>query len=316
MTASLFLSAGVSNRVSKGLRTLLLILVSIVVFGSSAQASIGHDFVYAVHDGTELKATFYRSDKKGAAPVIIAVHGGGWQRGDRTLYRHWGPYVSTRGYAMMAIEYRIGPKTYPQAIGDVRAAVQYVRAHASELGIDRDRIILMGDSAGAHLAAMVALTAHEARFQSLYADDPNSKESVEISSAILVYGIYDMAAQWQHDQIKRPRDHIVEKFLGTSLAGDRKLYFEASPMSYAQVGQSRTLFILAYGLQDDIVDPISQSNAFLLALSQAGLRAQQIPLSGASHLWMWEPLDDPNSHTRKLASHLFPMLQEFGMGPK
>lgn len=72
----------------------------------------------------------------------------------------------------------------------------------------------------------------------------------------------------QHDQIKRPRDHIVEKFLGTSLAGDRKLYFEASPMSCAQMGQSRTLFILAYGLQDDIVDPISQSNAFLLALSR------------------------------------------------
>jgi hypothetical protein len=72
----------------------------------------------------------------------------------------------------------------------------------------------------------------------------------------------------------------------------------------------------AGALDPTILTILSQSNAFLLALSQAGLRAQQIPLSGASHLWMWEPLDDPNSHTRKLASHLFPMLPEFGMGPK
>ena len=75
-------------------------------------------------------------------------------------YTHWGSYFAKNGYAVFAIEYRLmkpGLKTYPGAVYDVKAAVQYVRAEAATLRVDSDRIALMGNSAGAHLAALVAL---------------------------------------------------------------------------------------------------------------------------------------------------------------
>ena len=93
---------------------------------------------------------------------MIAAHGGGWQAGGPVTYRHWGTFFAKHGYAVFAISYRLskpGAKTFPGAVYDVKAAVQFVRANAARFGIDPDRIGLMGDSAGAHLAALVALPA-------------------------------------------------------------------------------------------------------------------------------------------------------------
>lgn len=75
-----------------------------------------------------------------------------------------GSYLAKNGYAVFAIEYRLmkpGLKTYPGAVYNVKAAVQYVRAEAVTLGVDSDRIALMGDSAGAHLSALVALAGED-----------------------------------------------------------------------------------------------------------------------------------------------------------
>jgi acetyl esterase/lipase len=58
------------------------------------------------------------------APVLVAVHGGGWQVGNRKFYVNWGPYLAENGYAVFAIEYRLmkpGVKTYPGSVYDTRA---------------------------------------------------------------------------------------------------------------------------------------------------------------------------------------------------
>jgi len=74
-------------------------------------------------------------------------------------------------------------------------------------------------------------------------------------------------------QISRPRDQIVEKFLGTSLLDDRLAYLEASPLSYVSAKSNATAFS-CLGTEDDVVDHKEQSEAFLEALKQAGhLRA-------------------------------------------
>src|SRR5580692_7539229 len=109
------------------------------------------DILYAVHDGVELLGDLYRPREIDKAPVLIAAHGGGWQIGDREFYQYWGPYLAARGYAVFSIEYRLmkpGVKTWPGVAYDVRAAVQFVRANAAKLGVDQDRIGLIGDSAG------------------------------------------------------------------------------------------------------------------------------------------------------------------------
>jgi ketol-acid reductoisomerase len=189
------------------------------------------DILYAVHDGVELLGDLYRPREIDKAPVLIAAHGGGWQIGDRELYQYWGPYLAARGYAVFSIEYRLmkpGVKTWPGVAYDVRAAVQFVRANAAKLGVDQDRIGLIGDSAGAHLTALVALAGEEPLLSTEYRDDPHADVSCQVKAVIGFYGVYDMIAQWEHDQIYRPRDQITEKFLGGPPAMSRKIFFDAS----------------------------------------------------------------------------------------
>src|SRR5262249_4819123 len=127
------------------------------------------DIVFAEHDGVALFADLYRPKGLDRAPVLVGVHGGGWQIGDRKFYTHWGNYLARNGYAVFAIEYRLmkpGVKTWPGAVYDTKAAVQFVRAEAAEFGLDGERVGLIGDSAGAHLSALVPLAGNEPLFLS------------------------------------------------------------------------------------------------------------------------------------------------------
>ena len=251
------------------------------------------DIQFAEHDGTRLVGDLYSPKGLDKAPILVGVHGGGWQIGDRKFYTHWGNYLASNGYAVFAIEYRLmkpGLKTYPGAVYDVKAAVQYVRAKAGELGVDADRVALMGDSAGAHLSALVALAGGEPTFSTDYRNDPYTSISPEVKAVLGVYGVYDMLGQWEHDQIARPRDQITEKFLDASPMTSRKAFFESSPMSYATVDKNATRFLLVYGTHDDIVDS-EQSATFLTALKQAQFIARAIVVPGAGHFWVADPIE-------------------------
>ena len=77
------------------------------------------DIVFAEHDGVKLLSDLYAPKGLNKAPVLVAVHGGGWQVGDRKFYRNWGTYLAKNGYAVFAIEYRLmkpGVKTWPGAV--------------------------------------------------------------------------------------------------------------------------------------------------------------------------------------------------------
>ncbi len=129
--------------------------------------------VYAEHDGTKLVGDLYLPKGRAKAPVLVAIHGGGWQVGSRAFYRYWGLFLARNGYAVFAIDYRLGKEgAYPAAVYDAKAAIQFVRAKAAAFDIDADRIGLMGDSAGGHLAAIIALAGDQ--FNSAYRDDANA----------------------------------------------------------------------------------------------------------------------------------------------
>jgi acetyl esterase/lipase len=253
------------------------------------------DIFFAEHDGVKLLGDFYAPKGLDKAPVLVAVHGGGWQVGNRKFYSNWGPYLAKNGYAVFAIEYRLmkpDVKTYPGAVYDTKAAVQYVRAKAGELGIDPERIGMVGDSAGAHLSALVALAGEEPAFSSEYRSDPHASVSAKVKAVVGFYGVYDMLAQWEHDLLARPRDNISEKFLGAAPYTNRRVFFEASPISYATVDRSLTRFLLIHGDHDDIVDPSTQSMPFLAALKQAGFFVRTVVIPGAGHFFVTDPVDD------------------------
>lgn len=240
-----------------------------------------------------LAGDLYLPSKAGKHPALIAVHGGGWQTGDKDFYQYWGPYLAQRGYALFSINYRLaqaGKKTYPEAVQEVRSALAFLRERD---GIDAARIGLIGDSAGAHLAALAAL-----------------EEKTKVKAFIGVYGVYDMAAQWEQDLVRRPLDNVTQKFLGAALNEDRSLYFEASPLSHAIVERNKLACLLVTGDEDDVVDRRTQTDAFLRALKQAGFFVRTIIVPGAGHFWMSDPLEDPGGFPATLAPKLLRFLQQ------
>ena len=145
---------------------------------------------YVEHDGVKLAGDLYLPKGLAKAPILIAVHGGGWQAGSRVFYRHWGPYLAKHGFGVFAISYRFskpGVKSYPEAVYDVKAAIQFTRANAAQLSIDPERIGLIGDSAGAHLASLVALAGDDPQFSTEYRNAPHAltPTNVKVGDRIL-----------------------------------------------------------------------------------------------------------------------------------
>jgi acetyl esterase/lipase len=280
-------------------------------YGVATQTGVA----FVEHDGVQLLGDLYLPKGRDKAPVLVAVHGGGWQIGNPKFYQYWGPYLAKNGYGLFAVSYRLskpGAKTFPAAVYDVKSAVQFVRANAAQLGVDPERIALVGDSAGAHLVSLVALAGDEPLFSSEYRSDPHAATPANVKAVIGFYGVYDMQAQWLHDQIARPRDQITEKFLGVSPMQSRRTYFDASPISYATVDKREktgTRFLLLHGTHDDIVDPQTQSQAFLGALKQAGFFVRTIVVPGSGHFWASDPVEEPGSYGAQAAPQILRFLQ-------
>ena len=256
---------------------------------------------------------YYAPVGTGPYPALVSLHGGGWKRGVAESYQYWGPYLAQHAYVLFSINYRLlaGTKNrYPAAVHDTRAAVQFLRSQAAVLKVDPTRIGCMGDSAGAHLAALVALAGDSLPFAEAAPNDPYAGASTHVKVVVGVYGVYDLLAQWQHDQIARPRDQITEALLGKSPMESKHIYYEASPFTYTTIERNQTAFLVVWGTEDDIVEAHTQSEAFVTALKQAGFFVRTVIVPGAPHFWMWDPLDEPTSFTGFVAPRLLRFLQQ------
>jgi acetyl esterase/lipase len=157
------------------MRTAVILAVFILVSPLSAQdrrppapkltdATVqAADVVYKKTPQAELKLHFYRpadwkpSDKR---PAIVFFFGGGWKNGSHRQFTSQAEYFASRGLVCATADYRVANqhKTTPDAcVEDAKSAMRYVRGHAAELGVDPDRIVAAGGSAGGHLAAAVAM---------------------------------------------------------------------------------------------------------------------------------------------------------------
>lgn len=149
---------------------------------------------YASNSKNEVMDVYKAENATGKDPVIVVVHGGGFKFGDQSM-----PIIqpiieagTANGYVVASVDYRkSGEAAFPAAVGDVKAAVRYLKAHAEEYGIDPDKIVVWGESAGAYLAAMTATTPN---VDSLNADVSDNLEQDSIVAALVdFYGPIEFA---------------------------------------------------------------------------------------------------------------------------
>lgn len=270
--------------------------------------------VYATRAGEELHGDFYKPAGPGQFPVIVAAPGGGWFVSDPAGLRHWGEYLARNGFAVFAIRYRVSAteKMYPEPVCDVLSAIQFVRGSASELGIDPQRIGLLGSSAGAHVAALAALAWDAPQFANREPADAYAGVDARVKLFAGVYGVYDMFAHWQHEiaDFSSASGRRSECFLGAPPYANRQLYFDASPISRVRYEANKLPVFVAYGTADAVVDSCAQSEPFVRALRQAGHAVRECPVIGAGHYWFSEePPEEPGSFAAFLAPHLLRFLK-------
>jgi acetyl esterase/lipase len=139
-----------------------------IIGAASAAQPIPADVTTADHhataeDGARIAMRWYAKDGADPGPAVLFFHGGGYIFGHVDLFD--GPvsrYVSASGVPMLSVEYRRAPEhPFPTPLEDAYAALRWLHDHASELGIDPDRIGVMGDSAGGGMAAALTILARE-----------------------------------------------------------------------------------------------------------------------------------------------------------
>lgn len=152
-------------------------------------------------------------------PGIVFLHGGGWQSGHPYMLVHHARELAANGYVTATISYRFSAEArWPAALEDAKCAVRWMRAHASEIGLDPDRIAVAGGSAGGHLAAMVALT--PGHFEGTGGWETFSSD---VQAAVL----YNPALDLRSEGLVRL--DAVQAFLGDT---SEVLLSEASPITY------------------------------------------------------------------------------------
>jgi acetyl esterase/lipase len=268
---------------------------------------------YANHDGVALLGDLYAPAAPGTYPALLLIHGGAWKSGSRSAFRYWGAFLAQHGYVAFSVDYRLaspGRPMYPQNVHDVKAAVQYLRGNGAAIKVDPDRIAAMGHSAGGHLASLLALSGDSPKLTNPHAGDAFHGVSTCLKVAVPVCGVFDMLAQWEHDQLERPRDQITEICLGGSPMEIRDTFYEASPLSWTTIHNTQADFLVVWGTADDIADYQTQSIPFLTALKRAGTYTRTVPIEGAPHFWISEPIDEPHSSTGFLAPRLLRFLSE------
>jgi len=136
-------------------KTIILLLWSLASFGQEMLKP--QELVYKKFDTTQLKLTIYQPQKiDKALPAIIFFFGGGWVSGSIEQFKTQAEYFAKRGIVAILVDYRVTKRdqTTPfESLKDAKSAMRFVRKNASSLGIDSNRIIASGGSAGGHLAA-------------------------------------------------------------------------------------------------------------------------------------------------------------------
>ncbi len=251
------------------------------------------DLQYA--DGNERRQLdlYLPNEGKGPYPVVIDIFGGGWFFGNKSSYKlEPALQLNRKGFAVVSINYSLSyQQQFPVQVDEIKAAIRYIKANAAKYNLDPDRVALMGESAGAHYAALCALSSSCNMLEDKETWG-NAQVTSEVQAVIAIY------CPTRLDRIKEELDVLglepTFKEVGEAdsmegmLFGRRKpsevpeLVKLADPHTYVNKNCPPILFL--HGDRDQCI-PILQSMTLATAIKQvAGCdRAEYHIVKGASH---------------------------------
>ena len=235
-----------------------------------------------------LKMTLFVPRTKEKKPAVLYFPGGGFTSADHEKFLEMRYALARAGYVVAACEYRAVPNKFPALLEDAKAAVRWMRAHASEFGVDADRIGLLGDSAGGYVVQMAGATNGEKNW-----DVDDFKEvSSDVQAVVSIYGISDLTTIGEG--IGNEKVHAsaavtealllngpaFKDFAGASVNADPQKAKAASPIGH--VDGTEPPFLLMHGSGDKVVSPL-QSKKMFEALQNKKVEAEYVLVRGAEH---------------------------------
>jgi acetyl esterase/lipase/predicted alpha/beta-hydrolase family hydrolase len=246
------------------------------------------DIAYAAH-GSALLDMLVPRNAAAPRPVVIWIHGGGWQSGDKAD-RAQAQRLVCRGYALASLNYRLTDTAiFPAQIHDVKAAIRFLRANSAVYGLDPMRFAAFGSSAGGHLAALAGTSADTAILEDLASGNP--LVSSRVQAVVDWFGptrLSDMDAQLlaqgcpagsaSHGAENSPESRLLGCTLSSGDCADEAR--RADPSQYAD--SSDPPHLLLHG-SDDCVSPAGQSDLLAQSLTASGSCAVFRRVQGAGH---------------------------------
>jgi acetyl esterase len=268
-----------------------------------AHVDVKQDIVYAKPGVKSLKYdVFTPKGAKAPLPIVVLIHGGGWVTNDENIMRGLARELTRGGqFVVASIDYRWAGKadgdatsnTMAHLVEDVFGAIAHIMEHAPEYGGDAERIVLTGDSAGGHLAAVGSLMVNKIgdngfgrtpgvfEFKPSYL--PNGKSAADVRRQMLAaikaaapsYGVFDGPILNHHSD-----DPLANDAWTAAIA----------PINHVPKASERAVpQYLSRGTKDPVI-PDEMCSAFMEALASAGQRVEYVQVGGAGHAFFdWKP---------------------------
>jgi acetyl esterase/lipase len=226
--------------------------------------------------------------KSDPRPVLVFIHGGDWVSGDS---RHDSPFgdfpgllasIAAHGYVVASVNYRLaGDAHFPAALIDVKTAIRFLRAHASDYDLDGTRFAAWGVSAGGNLASMIGVTCGVATL-----DPPSSGTGTPPSDCVEAVidwcGLIDLETIYKDFDKPMPRISFEGAFLGCEPARcPLEVAHNASPLTY--INAMSPSFLIQHGDADTTVS-VKQSKELYEALKAKGVPAELVIYPGVAHM--------------------------------
>lgn len=238
------------------------------------------DLAYVVNGHERQKLDLFVPEKAdGPQPLVIWIHGGGWQNGSKENCPPLRQGYPERGYAVASLNYRLsGHAVFPAQIEDCKAAIRWLRAHAAAYGLDPQRFGVWGSSAGGHLAALVGTSGDVPAFEVGAHRDQSSR----VQAVCDYYGPTDFKVfvstpgYESHGAAQSPE----AKLLGGAVRDRPAEVARANPITH--VSRDDPPFLIVHGDQDRTV-PVNQSQLLHDALRRAGVSVHFHTIRGGGH---------------------------------